>query len=381
MSKRRGFGNVRKLPSGRFQARYVGPDGLTKRAPRTFERRRDAEDWLADQQASIARGDWLDPDAGRVPLSEYGQAWLDDRDLAVRTHERYEEVWRLRIVPELGHLPIMDVREGTVRGWRRRLLETGVGPATVAKSYRVLRAIMNTAVDDGLIRRNPCRIKGAGDDGSAERPTLTITEVYKVAGEMAPRYWTLVLLATFTTLRFGELAALRRRDLDLDNGVVTVKRSLAELKSGKLVVKGPKTEAGKRRVAIPEAIMDDVRTHLAKYAGDGPDGLVFIGPMGGCLRRQNFRQHWTKALKAAGVEPIHFHDLRHTGNTLAASTGASTKELMKRMGHSSSRAALIYQHATDSRDRVIADAISAQISDSRKPSGTKGQPSPASSGT
>jgi integrase len=231
----------------------------------------------------------------------------------------------------------------------------------VAKAYRVLRAILYTAVDDELIRRNPCRIRGAGEDSAPERPVLTIAEVYAVADAIEPRYRALVLLGTFASMRLGELAALRRAAVNLEAGMVTVSRSLAELRDGRLVTKKPKSVAGVRRVALPEVVVPDLRWHLDRFAEPGPQGLVFVGPRGGPLRRHGFRKRWVRALADAGVQPVHFHDLRHTGNTLAAATGASTRELMVRMGHSNSRAALIYQHATSERDRLIADAINLQV--------------------
>jgi integrase len=129
---------------------------------------------------------------------------------------------------------------------------------------------------------------------------------------------------------------------------------------------GPtKTAAGRRSVAIPDVIVPELRWHLQRFAEPGPDGRVFVGPNGATPRRSNFNRIWRRAVTEAGVSAeLHFHDLRHSGNTLAAATGASLRELMSRMGHASSRAALIYQHATSERDRVIADALNqlAQVS-------------------
>ena len=102
-----------------------------------------------------------------------------------------------------------------MRSWRKKLLDSGVSTVTTAKAYRLLKAILNTAVDDGIIRRNPCRIKGAGQEASAERPVLTITEVYALADAIDQRYRALVLLGTFASLRWAELAALRPSDIDL----------------------------------------------------------------------------------------------------------------------------------------------------------------------
>lgn len=361
-SKPRHFGTVRQLPSGRWQVRYYPPDGLRRSAPQTFDRKQDATAWLTQLEAQLLRGDWIDPDAGRVSLREYASTWLRERPgLGDRTRESYDDLLRLHILPSLGGLPVNSIRESTVRRWRSELLESNVGAPTVAKAYRVLRAVLYTAVDDELIRRNPCRVKGAGEDTAPERPILTIPEVYAVADAIDPRYRALVLLGTFASMRLGELAALRTASVDLTAAIVTVSRSLAELKGGRLVTKEPKSAAGVRRVALPQVILPDLRWHLDRFAEPGPHGLVFVGPRGGPLRRHGFRKRWVRALADAGVQSVHFHDLRHTGNTLAAATGASTRELMTRMGQSSSRAALIYQHATSERDRLIADAINLQV--------------------
>ena len=115
-----------------------------------------------------------------------------------------------------------------MRRWRKDLLDAGVSAVTVAKAYRLLKAILNTAVDDGLIRRNPCRIKGAGQEKSAERPVLTVPQVYALADATDERYRVLVLLAAFTSLRWGELAALRRSDIDVQARTVRVARQLNE---------------------------------------------------------------------------------------------------------------------------------------------------------
>ncbi|MFF5492329.1 site-specific integrase [Streptomyces aquilus] len=167
---------------------------------------------------------------------------------------------------------------------------------------------------------------------------------------------------------WGELIGLHRWDVDLDHGAVRVRRAVAELNNGQRLIKAPKSAAGKRTVSIPAAIVPDLREHLKRYAEPGADGRVFVGAKGATPRRNHFNRLWHKACADAGIKGLHFHDLRHTGNTLAASTGASTRELMARMGHSTARAALIYQHASVERDRLIADAVSGLVDKSRKKS-------------
>jgi len=167
----------------------------------------------------------------------------------------------------------------------------------------------------------------------------------------------MLLLATFASLRFGELAALHREDIDLEHCSVRVVRSLVQTDDGRLIDAEPKSRAGRRLVSFPREIAQEVRWHLDRFVAPAEDSLVFVGPKGGRLRRQNFRGIWVKACDEAGLSGVHLPDLRHTGNTMAAATGASLRELMERMGHASPRAALIYQHATRERDEVIASAM------------------------
>jgi integrase len=281
--------------------------------------------------------------------------------------ELYRYLLRRHLNPTFEVKAIAEIREPHVRRWRKKLLDNGVSAVTVAKAYRLLKAILATAADDGLIRRNPCRIKGAGQEKSAERPILTVPQVFALAEAIEPRYQALVLLGALTSLRWGELCALRRADIDLDTRTVQVERSLTELQGGGLTFGPPKSEAGTRTVGFPDLISPVLRWHLSCFTQDGEDYLVFVGPNGAPLRRGNFRRRvWLKTLNAAGLPKIHFHDLRHTGNNLTANAGASLRELMARMGHSSTRAAMIYLHSTDERQREIADALNQLARDQLK---------------
>lgn len=369
--RRRRFGSVRKLPSGRFQARYRGPDGLMRTADKTFASQTDADRWLVKQEAKILDGDWQNPDV-KIPFGEYAETWFKDRDYAATTRERNGSALKLHILPTFRAVPLRDITTPQVRRWRTTLLDQGVGGATVAKAYQILRAIMSTAVDDGLIQRNPCRIKGGATAPSAERPFLSVVEVFRLADAVPARYRVMILLASFTALRFGELAGLQRWDVDLERRTISVRRSVAETRSDGLTVKAPKSAAGVRTVAFPASLTVELAAHLAEYAEPGRTGRVFVGPRGGVLRRNNFRRIWLRAIGTAGLGDVHFHDLRHTGNTLAATGGASTRELMHRMGHSSVRAALIYQHLVNGRDHEIAEHVDDQI---RRVKGTDADPS------
>jgi integrase len=254
-----------------------------------------------------------------------------------------------------------------VRTWRAELIRSGDRPPSVAKAYRLLHAIMATALEDELITRNPCVLRGASTERPAERPVATVQEVFQLAEAIDRRLRLMVLLAGFTGLRLGELLALRKDRVDLVDGTVQVVEQFQELASGELILGPPKTAAGHRTVSVPNAIIDDLREHLRQHTAPEPRALLFGSEvaLGRPISRKTFYRQWTAAVTATGMNGFRFHDLRHTANTLTAMTGASAKELMARMGHSSSRAALIYLHATPQRDREIANALSRVISASR----------------
>lgn len=188
---------------------------------------------------------------------------------------------------------------------------------------------------------------------------LTIRQVARLADAIDPRYRTLILLAVYGSLRWGELAGLQRGDFDLDKSTVRIERSLTEMPGGGYSYGPPKSAAGRRIVVLPDIIKPDLLRHLSSFTAPQNDALVFTSPSGAPLRNSNFRQwSWLPALSKAGLTGTHFHDLRHTGNVLTAGTGATLRELMDRMGHSSTRAAMIYMHGSDARQHEIADTLS-----------------------
>ena len=362
---RRRFGNVRKRESGRWQARYIGPDSLTRTAPHTFGTERQAQKWLTLIESEIIKGEWVAPEAGEILLGNYGPRWIAERKLAPRTRQGYEYLFRLHIKPHVGELALAAIKPSTIRGWRKNLLDGGTPEPQAVKAYTLLRAILNTAVrEDEILAKNPCRIKGYDRYHTPERPTATVRQVFALAEAMPPRFSALIVVAAFSGLRWGELAELRRKDVDLDTGVLRVSRKLAVL-VGRVEIGPPKSAAGVRVVALPAIALDALTAHMAvkEFVGDGPEALIFTGDKGGHLRASTFNPQvkWRETVAAVGLPDFHFHDLRHTGNTLAATAGASTRELMHRMGHSTVRAAMVYQHATSERDREIAEGMDKRI--------------------
>lgn len=362
----RGFAvsiNPRPLASGRvvYDVRLRTPGGRPYK--KTFRTKREAELFGAKERTDRYRGAWVDPNAGRFPFEDYANRWLVERPgLRPRTRELYEGLLRLHILPVLGTTNLSALTPAVIRTWYADLDRAKYpGASTTAKAYRLLRTILNTAIEDGLIARNPCVITGAGTEHSPERPVASIPQVYALADSVPDRYRAMVLLACFAGLRLGELLGLSRRDIDLEHRTVSVTRQMSQLKDGTLFLGPPKSEAGDRLVAIPDVLTTGLTKHLTNHVGPDCDALVFTGDKGGSLRRAVWQSIWNDARRSVGLPDFHFHDLRHTGNTLVAATGASTKELMVRMGHASARAALRYQHATRDRDAAIADALGSLI--------------------
>ncbi|WP_285487735.1 tyrosine-type recombinase/integrase [Amycolatopsis taiwanensis] len=332
-------------------------------------------------------GEWTDPERAKIPLGHYAAQWITQRPgLRPRTVELYRWLLRKHIEPYLGGVELGKLSTSIVRQWRSERLMAGVSESVTAKAYRLLRAVLTTAVDeDKILPRNPCRVRGADREHAAERPVVTVAQVFELANRMPGRFRALVLLAAFNSLRWGEVTALRRCDIAEDASWLRVSQALVEVPGRGLIVGPPKSRAGVRELIIPAAIRSEVVKHLATYVKSEPTALLFSGERNGnALRRPNFNQRvkWTKVVADMGLKGLHFHDLRHAGNIWASKAGTSTKDLMARMGHDDMRAALIYQRATSDADERIADRLSKLVDDHRKGSTDEDDdPDGGSSGT
>ncbi|AKA04776.1 integrase [Streptomyces noursei ZPM] len=262
--------------------------------------------------------------------------------------------------------PRTSVRLPLVREWRAER-RRATGATTVAKSYRLLKAIMETAADDELIRRNPCRIKGAGKETAAEREIATVAQVDAMANAVGPRWRLMVYLGAYGPMRPEEQAELRRKDVDLDRMTIRVRQAAPELTTGRRVVGDTKSEAGKRVVVLPQFLHKDLRRHLDWYAEKGQDGLLFVGEKGAPFRRSSFGRKWRRARVAAGLpENFRPYDLRHTGHTLATRSGATLRDTMARAGQSSEKAAMIYQHSDLDRQTEVAGGLDQMVRAARR---------------
>jgi integrase len=329
-------------------------------APQTFPEAADANAWLSVVDASIAGGEWRAPELSKEAFGSYGRRWLTERlDLRPSTRELYGTLWRRWLEPSFGEVPLGALSTESWRAWYLRQMAENPGSTQPGKAYRLARAMLNTAVEDGLLRTNPCKVKGAGAEHAQERPVAMPGQVAKLAEAVHPKYRAMVLLAAYCSLRFGELAGLRRARVDLLHRTVNVEETAVELAGGRIVFGPPKTAASRRVVSLPPELVRTIEQHLADHVGTGPDALVFTDLDNRPLGRQRFRPLWAAACAEANVSGLHFHDLRGSGATWAAASGATVREVMARLGHTTVAVALRYQHATQERDRSIAEKLGA----------------------
>jgi integrase len=364
--QRRQFGYIRRLPSKRYQASYVGPDMRRHAAGHAFEAKLDAEAWLVAERRIVDSGSWIAPsmraaavEAALPPtLTDFANGWLASRDLKPRTRAHYRQLLDRQILPELGLLRVDAITPTIVRQWH-----TALGPNTPtlrAHAYGLLRTILGTALAEQQITSNPCVLRAAGNAKTAHRTKpASLPELALIVEHMPDKLKLAVLIAAWCGLRFGELVELRRSDVDLKNRVIHVRRGVVRVPGEGLQVGKPKSEAGVRDVSVPPHLLPAFRQHLADHVAFGRDALLFQGrDSGEQLAPASLYRHFYPARVAAGRPDLRWHDLRHTGAVLAAATGATLSELMARLGHSTVGAAMRYQHAASERDQVIAAALS-----------------------
>jgi len=424
------FGSVTRLPSGRFPARYTGPDGLRRTAGATFDTKTAAQDWLAGVRTDLVRHQWSAAERGDVPLKTYLADWLDSAaHLRPSTLTAYRGVAERWLLTPHGAVALGDVAlsatpltssvggtQGCVatpmlqlsservlahensdteaaRAWARergmpvkatgrlpdRVLDcwrragrpassdvadvpADAGRVIAVHAYRLLRAVLNTALGDGVIVANPCRLPGAGSSDAAERQPASADEVAGLARAMPPRYQAAVLVAAWSGLRPGELFALRLADVSIDGTCLHVDRTMVELPGSGVGFGPPKSQAGRRTLHLPPGVARALVQHLEVFVADDREALVFTTEAGRPVDKSRRSTLMRRARQAVEREDLTWHHLRHTGMTLAAATGAPLAQLQRRLGHSTVRASLIYQHASDDADRLLAERLDSLVS-------------------
>jgi integrase len=350
-----------------YRARYRDPAGRER--SKSFSRKVDAERWLADIQHAKHRGAWTDPALGKSRFADWLAAWwATTTNLRPTTRARDETLLRLYAVPRFGAMPLAAISQLEVRAWVTELSARGLAPATVTKAYQLLGKVLAAAVDAGYLVQTPCHNVPLPRVEREEMRFLTPTEIVTLAETIRPAYRALVFVGAYGGLRIGELAGLRRNNVDLLRGTVHVAEIVTEV-AGHLHPGPPKTRASRRMLGLPRFVVRELETHLARTGA--PDEHVFTAPEGGTLRIVGFRNRiWRPATEAAGLAGLRIHDLRHTAVALWIAAGASPKEVAVRAGHTSVSFTLDrYGHLYPEADANLRDRLDALHTAAPRPEG------------
>jgi integrase len=354
-----------------YRARWRDPSGAQK--AQTFTRQKDAQRFLDSVEESKHRGVYIDPQAGRQTVSEFGEQWrrglVHHRE---RSADNMERVLRLHVYPAFGDRGLNSVRRSEVQSWVASLSEK-MKPGTVGKVYAALAALFRAAVSDGLIGRSPCYdIKRPAADSAHIEP-LALAQVNALIDAVPDRYRALIVLLTGTGLRPSEALGLTQDRVDFLRRQVKVDRQLLSKNKAEVVFGPPKTQHSIRVVPAPRMVIDALAGHVASYPS-GRDGLLFTDERGrpiilGSLYgdRRNTHVTWfTKATRAADLPAdLSLHDLRHFYASLLIRQGADVKLVQSRLGHASAQTTLdVYGHLWpdhDDRTRSMVDEVFAGV--------------------
>jgi integrase len=350
--KRQGAGRLR------YRVRYRDPVGRER--AKSFARKVDAERFLRHVEADLVRGQWVDPDHGRLTVGELADRWFATTvTLKPKTREDYRSLLHNHVLPAFRDRPVSSIDTLTVRGWLAGLVSGGLSASRAKHAYYVLFAVLEAAIQAGALLRNPAAGVRVPRSRRREMQFLSAAEVERLAEAIVPPYGLLVRFAAYTGLRAGELVALRVKRLDLLRGTVRVVESATEV-GDRLVLGSTKTYA-ERTVRLPRFLRDDLAAYLAGRPRD-PDGFVFTAAKGGPLRHNNFYQRtFCPALARAGLPAqVRFHDLRHTCATLLIAQGAHPKAIQAHLGHSSIQVTMDrYGHLFPDALEQLADRLDA----------------------
>lgn len=366
--EKRTFGEITLLATGRYRARYRGPDGERHNAPVTFLSRLDAETWLGAQHRLVSSGDWKPPALAAtegVKVEEYARTSLARRRLRPGTAALYNRLLRLEILPVFGRFRVRDISTADVTDWYNSMSSR---PTQQANAYGLFKSILKDAVDEQIIERNPCRVKGGVNKQAVhEIKVLTPAQLGSYLAAVPAARRVPLLLAGWCGLRSGEVRGLRVQDLDVKAGVVHVRQAVVRL-VGDLIIQPPKTVAGVRDVAIPPHLLPSLRTWMEAQPPRDPDALLFPASDGVTpLNDSVLRDAHYKGRRAIKMPKLTIHDLRHTSATMAAQQGATIAELMARIGHTTPNMALRYQHVAAHRDKSLAKGISDMVKSAAGP--------------
>ena len=345
---------VRKLPSGRFQGLYRDATGRT-RTTGTFARKGDAKIAGDDQEGRQRRGEWIDPDLSRATVEGRAAVWLEGaRHTQPKTIASYESLLRSRVLPAFGSRELRALKPSDITAWVGAMVSDGLSTSRIRQAHVTLRLVLDSAVGDGYIARNPAvRIKLPKLE-HREAPFFEPGVVDSLVDVGGRRYGALIAVMGVCGLRWGEAVALRRRHVDVLRRRLVVEESLAEI-SGRLLFGTTKSHA-RRSVPLSPRVMALL---VEAVDGKGRDDLIFNAPQGGPLRYRNFLARvWHPTLKELGLPVVGVHVLRHSAAARMIQAGASAKTLQTVLGHRSASFSLtVYGHLFDADLDALADRL------------------------
>lgn len=340
----------------RWRARYRAPDGRER--SRTFTRRTDAEQFLAQTEVDKSRGSWIDPARAQVLFGDWAERWLaTTTHLKPKTRVGYESMLRVRLLPAFERAPIGEIRPIDVREWMSNMQARDLSASSCRQAYHLLSAILRAAVEDGRLAASPCSGIKLPRLPQVEMAYLAPQQLRDLLAVVDEEYRLFIEVLAIGGLRFGEGAAIRRARCDLLRSRLIVAESLADV-SGTLYFGPPKTHQ-RRTVTLPRFLRDKLGAHLASV--DGDEALVFQAPRGGPIRYSNFaRRVWKPALVEASLPDMGVHALRHTCAALLISQGAHPKAIQSHLGHRSITTTLDrYGHLFEDEHDKLAERIDA----------------------
>ncbi len=296
--------------SGGYRARYRDP--LGRLTSKTFTRKADAERWTKEMEVAVERGDWLDPRSAQVPLATWAEEFLSlARRLSPSTQETYERDLRKYILPRFGAYRLGRLPADEIENWLNDEVAAGIAPSSVHRHYRLLRRMLQVAVQKQKLQANPCDRVEPPRVPKTEMTFLTWEQAVNLAEAHQERYRALIYLAVDSGMRWSELIGLRRARIDLARRKVRVTEQMIRLKGCTWHRKEPKTPASIRSITMSPVTAELLTVHVERFVLAGPDALVFANTVGSPLISSSFWQHhFSKGLQAAGVS-CRFHDLRH----------------------------------------------------------------------
>jgi integrase len=319
-------------------------------------------------------------DADNLKVGEYLDRWLSDSvsdTVKATTFERYEQITRLHLKPALGRVKLKALTPAHVRSLYRDKLEAGSSARTVRYVHTTLHKALKQAVMDSLIPRNATEAVKPPQSSREEMHPLTPEQakhLLQVAHEIGDRLEALYVLAINTGLRQGELLGLKWDAVDLEDGSLQVRRTLAITKSGP-VFTSPKTTGSRRSVKLTSKAIEALKSHLERqlteidrvgslWSPGDSDGLIFASETGEPLdRRAVTKLKFKPLLKWAGLPEIRFHDLRHTCATLLLTRNVNPKIVSEMLGHSSIAITLdTYSHVLPNMRDQAAEAMEEALS-------------------